>query len=76
MVAELSEPLDVFSDNRVLVHMDVHSGRDQDRSSGCQQNGCQKIVGDSCRDFANDVRRRRRNHERIRAVGQIDMSDF
>ena len=73
--AALPQDLQVRLRGRMIPHVDVHGGRDDDRRGGREIKSGQKIAGDSLREVSQNVRRRRRDHERINGLRNRNVLD-
>ena len=58
----------------MLPHFSVHGRREQNRRARRQRDGGQRMTRQAVRQFGDDVRRGRRDQEKIRAVGQLDVA--
>jgi hypothetical protein len=64
---------DVALRRRVLPHLDVHRGRDQQRAIARDARGREQIVGQAVRHLGDEVGARRRDHDRFDAARKLDV---
>jgi len=59
---------------RVFPHFPVHGGRDKDLGAGGERDGGKRVTRESIRELCDDVRRRRCDEKKVRAISELDMS--
>lgn len=67
---------EVSLDHRVRPHPLVHGRRQQNRRSRTHHQGSNNVIGQSCGDSPNDVRRRRGDEDCVGSVGQANVLDI
>ena len=70
------QPRQVLLHDRVLPHVHVHRRRQQHRRARRQQHRGEQVVADAGRRLADQVRRRRRDDDRVGVVGEADVADL
>jgi len=58
----------------MLPHFSVHGRREQNRRTRGERDGRKRVTGQTVRQLGDDVRGRGRNEEKVRAVGEIDVT--
>jgi len=70
-----SERVEVGLGSRVLPHVHVHSGRNDDRRCGGEIERGEKVVGDAVREFGKDAGGGRRNNKGVSCLRGFNMFD-
>ena len=69
------EDFEIGLGGRMLPHVDVHGGRDDDGRGGGEIEGGEEIVGDAVREFREDVGGGRCDDEQVGGLRGVDVLD-
>ena len=66
--------VDVFLRRGMLPHFSIHGRRDQNRRARGERDRGERMTGETVREFGDHVRGRGRDQQKIRAIGELDVT--